>query len=245
MGRGCGYGGTFLPHALSVFSDNKQAWIEYWAATNDTQYNGIVTEALLHQVGPDNDYQPPNQTLSLGNDDQAFWAIAVLAAAERGYPDPPKDKPQWLALAQAVFNRQVGRWDDKTCGGGLRWQAVATNQGYDYKNSVSNGLLFQLGARLARYTGNQTYADWGVKAYDWSKKSGLLTDKYTVLDGLHIPECSVTSKIMWSYNAGIYMAGAAAMYDYEVCLRGFIHTPLLVSSGHSHSLSTPAPEVTA
>ncbi|KAF8247359.1 mannan endo-1,6-alpha-mannosidase [Wilcoxina mikolae CBS 423.85] len=191
------------------------AWIEYWAATGDTQYNGIVTEALLHQVGPDNDYQPPNQTLSLGNDDQAFWAIAVLAAAERGYPDPPKDKPQWLALAQAVFNRQVSRWDDKTCGGGLRWQAVATNQGYDYKNSVSNGLLFQMGARLARYTGNRTYSDWGFKAYDWSKKSGLLTDKYTVLDGLHLPDCQVSSKIMWSYNAGIYMAGAAAMYDYE------------------------------
>lgn len=167
-------------------------------------------------MGPDTDYEPPNQTLALGNDDQAFWGIAALVAAERGFPDPPKDKPQWLALAQAVFNRQAGRWDTESCNGGLRWQVVASNKGYDYKNSVSNGLFFQMGSRLARYTGNQTYADLGEKAYNWCKEMGLLTYKYNVYDGAHIPECTVSSRLMWSYNAGIFLAGAAAMYDYYV-----------------------------
>lgn len=171
---------------------------------------------MLHQVGPENDYEPPNQTLSMGNDDQAFWGIAALVAAERGFPDPPKDKPQWLALAQAVFNRQAGRWDTLSCNGGLRWQVVVSNKGYDYKNSVSNGLFFQMGGRLARYTGNQTYADLGEKAYNWCKEMGLLSNKYYVYDGAHLPDCTVSSKLQWSYNAGVFLAGAAAMYDYYV-----------------------------
>ena len=203
------------PNAIGRSRD-QQAWIEHWALTGNTTYNEIVTEAMLRQVGPEKDYEPPEQNLSLGNDDQAFWAIAALAAAERGFPDPPADKPQWLALAQAVFNRQAGRWDTKFCGGGLRWQVMPTNAGYDYKNTVSNGLLFQMGARLARYTTNATYADWAEKAYRWSQDRGLLTDKHLVYDGSHIPECTVSSKIMWSYNAGIYLAGAAYLYDYYV-----------------------------
>ncbi|KAI5776462.1 putative cell wall glycosyl hydrolase Dfg5 [Geopyxis carbonaria] len=194
------------------------AWVDYWALTGDKQFNDIVTEALLFQVGPNNDYQPPNQTLSLGNDDQAFWGIAALSAAERGYPDPPKDKPQWLALAQAVFNRQAARWDDSACNGGLRWQVFSSNKGYDYKNSVSNGLFFHMGARLARYTGNTTYIDWAEKTWKWSLEIGIVSSEYMVFDGAHIPECKVSSKIQWTYNAGIYLAGAAAMFDYYTTL---------------------------
>ncbi len=36
--------------------------IEYWFYTGDTRYNEVVTEGLLAQVGPKNDYMPQNQT---------------------------------------------------------------------------------------------------------------------------------------------------------------------------------------
>lgn len=36
--------------------------IEYWYLTGDDQYNDIVTQGLLHQVGEHNDYMPENQT---------------------------------------------------------------------------------------------------------------------------------------------------------------------------------------
>ena len=36
--------------------------IEYWYYTGDSTYNNVVTQGLLAQVGPDNDYMPPNQT---------------------------------------------------------------------------------------------------------------------------------------------------------------------------------------
>lgn len=36
--------------------------IEYWYYTGDTTYNDVITQGLLAQVGPNNDYMPPNQT---------------------------------------------------------------------------------------------------------------------------------------------------------------------------------------
>jgi mannan endo-1,6-alpha-mannosidase len=188
--------------------------VDYWYLTGDDTYNEITTEALLFQVGPNNDYMPPNQTKTEGNDDQAFWALAAMSAAENKYPDPPADKPQWLALVQAVFNEQASRWDDKTCGGGLRWQIYTFNNGYNYKNTISNGCFFNLAARLARYTGNQTYAEWAEKMYDWTGAVGLMDKDYKFYDGTDTTiNCTNVNHIQWSYNAGIYLLGAATMYN--------------------------------
>lgn len=46
------------------------ALIDYWYYTGDTQWNDITQQGLLFQVGPSNDYMPPNQTMTEGNDDQ-------------------------------------------------------------------------------------------------------------------------------------------------------------------------------
>lgn len=134
------------------------------------------------------------------------------------FPDPPdttsKRPPSWLGLAQAVFNEQVSRWDPN-CGGGLRWQIFQWNKGYDYKNSISNGGFFQLAARLARYTNNQTYADWAEKTWDWMVDSVLVDENFNIYDGTQMAsKCTVPSKIQWTYNAGTMLMGAANMYNY-------------------------------
>jgi mannan endo-1,6-alpha-mannosidase len=188
--------------------------IDYWYYTGDTTYNNVTTQAILHQTGDNNDFMPTNQTKSLGNDDQGFWALTAMTAAELKYPDPPSTSPQWLALAQAVFNEQAQRWDTLTCGGGLRWQIFAFNNGYNYKNTISNGCLFNIGARLARYTGNTTYSDWAIKVWDWESRVGLISSKYEVFDGSDsLLNCTELDRNQWSYNAGIYMHGAANMYN--------------------------------
>src|SRR5580698_4016835 len=46
--------------------------IDYWFITGDTTYNDVTSQALLFQVGPNQDYMPPNQTKDEGNDDQGF-----------------------------------------------------------------------------------------------------------------------------------------------------------------------------
>jgi len=189
--------------------------VEYWYYTNDTSYNPSATAAILSQVGTNEDFMPTNQTKTEGNDDQGFWGMTAMTAAEVNYPNPPSDQPQWLALAQAVFNDMVGRWDTSTCEGGLRWQIFTFNTGYDYKNSIANGCLFNIAARLARYIGNSSYADWAEKTWDWVEGVGLMSDDYSVYDGTSdTTNCTSIDKLQFSYNQGIYLFGAAMMYNY-------------------------------
>ncbi|KAL7948401.1 glycosyl hydrolase family 76 domain-containing protein [Trichoderma barbatum] len=190
------------------------AFIDYWYYTGDDTYNDIVTQALLFQVGEDQDYMPRNQTRTEGNDDQGFWGLTVMSAAEYNYPDPPADQPQWLALAQAVFNTQAARWETQHCGGGLRWQIFTWNAGYDYKNSISQACFFALGARLALYTGNQSYADWAEKTWDWMVNVNLInTTDWSVYDGIGANNCTDITIYQFSYNVGGMILGASAMYN--------------------------------
>lgn len=39
--------------------------IDYWYYTGDTTWNDLVTEGLLWQVGPAQNYMPPNVSKSL------------------------------------------------------------------------------------------------------------------------------------------------------------------------------------
>ncbi|KAH6655926.1 cell wall glycosyl hydrolase [Truncatella angustata] len=189
--------------------------IDYWAFTGDETYVDLTFQALQHQVGDDGDFMPNNQTLTEGNDDQGFWALSAMTAAEMGFKNPDSTGVQWLALAQAVFNEYSWRWDNGTCGGGLRWQVYTFNNGWDYKNSVSNGCFFNIAARLARYTGNTTYADWAETIYDWMENVGFIDDDYNVYDGASdLTSCAEIDKSQWTYNAGIFMEGSAAMWNY-------------------------------
>jgi mannan endo-1,6-alpha-mannosidase len=188
--------------------------VNYWYYTGDTTYNKITSEAILHQTGDEWDFMPVNQTKTLGNDDQGFWGLTAMAAAEVNFPEFPKPAPGWLALAQGVFNTQADRWDYANCGGGLRWQIFPFNNGYSYKNTISNGCFFNLGARLALYTGNQTYANWATKTWEWVENEGLIDPEYQVFDGTNIGDnCTSKDHNQWTYNAGIYLLGAATMYN--------------------------------
>lgn len=114
-----GFGLTFAGwYAGAMFG----SLVDYWYYTGDDQYVDVVKQALMFQVGDYNDYMPRNQTRTEGNDDQGFWALTVMSAAEYNFPQPKADEPQYLALAQAVFNTQAARWETEHCNGGLRWQ---------------------------------------------------------------------------------------------------------------------------
>ncbi|KAL1961823.1 hypothetical protein VTN77DRAFT_1035 [Rasamsonia byssochlamydoides] len=191
------------------------ALIDYWFYTGDDTWNNITMQAMLWQASPGANFMPPNQSKTEGNDDQGFWGMAAMSAAERNFPNPPEDQPQWLALAQAVFNSQAARWDQSTCGGGLRWQIFTWNNGYNYKNTISNGCFFNIAARLAKYTNNQTYADWAEKTWKWTVDVGFLTDTYQFWDGADdTTNCTQYNRIEWTYNSGVYLLGAANMYNY-------------------------------
>lgn len=189
--------------------------LDYYHYTGDDTYNNITTQALLSQVGPEYDYMVPLYFKSEGNDDQAFWGFATMSAAEKDYPQPTIGNYSWVQLTENLWNTQVRRWDTTSCGGGLKWQIFTYNNGYDYKNSISNGAFFQLSARLARFTGNQTYLDWANKAYNWTRDVGLIDDEYHVLDGTDdTKNCSDQNGLVWTYNTATFMYGSAILYNY-------------------------------
>ena len=191
--------------------------IEYSQFTGDDSYVQVLQQALTANYGPENDFILSYRKSQTGNDDQAFWALAVMSALEYQFPDPAQAPADYLKVVTNAFENIVGRWDTTTCGGGLKWQIYPENSyGYNYKNSISNGCAFALGARLARYTGEQKYADWSVKIYDWTKKIGLITDKFEVFDGTDDKTncATVADKTQWSYNNAMFLHGSAFMYDF-------------------------------
>lgn len=190
--------------------------IDYWAYTNDTSHVNTTRQALVANFGPNADLVVPAQRWDEGNDDQAFWALALMSALEYQFPNPSDSDPQYLEVAKAAFDTMAARWDLTSCNGGLKWQIFPENSyGYDYKNSISNGGFFALAARLARYTGNQTYVDWASKTWDWCQEIGLISDKFEIFDGSDDTlNCSRINHMQWSYGVGIFLHGAATLYNY-------------------------------
>ena len=193
--------------------------IQYWFFTNDSSYNSVIQQGMYYQKG-NNDFFPNKHAQYLGNDDQVFWGLAAMTAAEVNFPEK-EDEPSWLSLAQGVFNTQVPRWDTSSCDGGLRWQIWPYQAGYTIKNAISNGGLFQLAARLAYYTHNDTYAEWAEKIWDWSATTPLLRENvWTIADTTSTEaNCKDHGDMQWTYNYGTYVSGAGYMYNY-VSLHG-------------------------
>ena len=190
--------------------------LDYYHYTGDATYNDNVLDALLSplQTGPNFDYLPPGHASEEGNDDLGFWGFAVMTAAEMNFPQPRTDVPAWLDLGKNIFNSLVSRWNTD-CGGGLIWQIYEGNpNGLTYKNSVSNGGLFQLAARLYRATGEQLYLDWAARVYDWTAGVGIIDDNFFVYDGVDTRDsCSLVNKVSFTYSHGIFMYGAAVLAE--------------------------------
>ncbi|KAL6711701.1 hydrolase 76 protein [Coniothyrium glycines] len=191
--------------------------IDYYHLTSDSQYNALISEGLQWQLGESNAFMPANQTRNMGNDDQSFWGLAAMTAAEAKLSKPQNG--EWVDFAANVFDVQAARLQieegtNGTCGGGLRWQIFSFNSGYSYKDTMSNGNFFLLAARLAKYTGNATYSEWAEKSYNWAKDVGIVSNDYSVYAGASAEEeCQDLNHIQWSAYHGTYTEGAAVMYN--------------------------------
>lgn len=221
--EGIRYGGTVgmfqAPYYWWEAGEAFGGMIDTWAWCKNDTFEDIIYQALLAQKGTNNNYVPGNQSTTEGNDDQAFWGLAVMEATERNFTNPPDDEYGWLALSQAVYNTMLSRWDTANCGGGLRWQIFQWNSGYDYKNTISNSGLFAMAARLARYTQNTTYVETAEMVWDWLVDIKFIQDSdngYAIYDGANIGtnNCSTIHTSEWTYNYGLLLSGSAYLYNF-------------------------------
>ncbi|KAJ6190817.1 hypothetical protein N7519_000838 [Penicillium mononematosum] len=175
--------------------------IQYWYLTGDSQFNDAIQEGMYWQKGDDNDFFPSNYS-------------TAITAGELNFPERDGE-PSWISLAEGVFNGQIPRWDMTACGGGLRWQIWPYQDGYNLKNAISNGGLFQLSARLALYTKNATYAEWAEKIWDWSHSTPLLRKTWVIADTTtNAANCKDHGDHQWTYNYATYIMGAGYMHNY-------------------------------
>ncbi|RYP67141.1 hypothetical protein DL770_008679 [Monosporascus sp. CRB-9-2] len=184
--------------------------------TGDTTHDDSTMRGLLWQKG-ENDFLPKNWTVSMGNDDQAFWALAAILAAETGFKDPADNNTRWVDLAKTVFEHQSNedrRVSEGECTGVLRWQIFPFNQGYDYISTAANAAYFNLGSRLAYFTNNKTISERAASTYDLLSDIGFVDDKFNVYDGAHVSQCDEINKAQFSYNAALLLQGCAHMYKY-------------------------------
>ena len=207
--------------------------MNYWHYSGDASYYNVTFDALVSQLGPADDFVMPTEafdevgakrihcsepytlTSTQGNDDQAFWALAAMSAAEYGFQAPPSPHASWLTVCDNTFNNYVRRWNISTCGGGLQWQFHSENAGFFYKNSISNGAFFQLSARLGRMTGDPKYLEWANRIWDWTRAIGLMDDLYNVFDGTDDTiNCTRVNHKQWTYNVAMYLYGAAVLQNY-------------------------------
>lgn len=86
---------------------------------------------------------------------------------------------------------------------------------------ISNGGNFQVAARLAYITGNETYANWATMVWDWMEDSLMFERADNVLyiwdnldSDLNCTGDASVVRYIWSYNYGVLLAGAAYMYSY-------------------------------
>ena len=212
------------------------ALVEWAAVTGNDTLTQYIVDSITFQAGDDMNFMTQNQTSVEGNDDEAMWGLAAMQAAEVNFTRANTSHPTWLYYAQSTFAAMVSRWDTSECNGGLRWQIYQWNAGYNYKNTVSNGALFNLAARLSRFTNNATYVHWAEKVWDWMEDTGetctpgggdcRLLDyanrtsenpedwKIRVYDGAGMEQnCSNVTIYEWTYNQGMMISGAAYLYN--------------------------------
>lgn len=218
--EGIKYGGTVgmfsSPYYWWNAGEAFGGWVDYWAfcASDNDTFTEMLQDAMYHQAGSDYNYMPSNQSMTEGNDDQGVWAMAIMQAVERNFTNTGDHT--WLYMTQAIFNVMKNRWDDTTCGGGLRWQIFTWNSGYNYKNSISNGCLFHLAARLYRFTGEDIYLETAEKVWNWMWDVGFMStkDDFVIYDGADDTEnCTDLTMHKWSYTYGVYMSGCAYLYN--------------------------------
>lgn len=64
-----------------------QSLIDYWYYTGDAGYNDVTSTAILHQVGPDANFMPPNQSKSL----VSSCSVPGYALSMSNFSRPPRE----------------------------------------------------------------------------------------------------------------------------------------------------------
>jgi len=110
----------------------------------------------------------------------------------------------FLTTAEGIFTYVTGGWNEKT--GGLYWKEANCS----IMTTCTNAPTAIVALKLYKETGYKSYFDWSLKIYKWVK-SNLLSENGVFWD--HIDENGYIEKTTWTYNTGMMISAAMALYD--------------------------------
>ena len=118
-------------------------------------------------------------------------------------------KSAYLDDAKIVWEDLVATGWNEECGGGFAWRR---SQMY-YKNTPVNAPFIILSTWLYQETQHSKYLDWGIKTYEWLRKT-LLRDNEFVEDGINRQQDGqIDTQWQFTYNQGVYIGACLGLYQ--------------------------------
>ncbi|KAL8364674.1 hypothetical protein RB595_003788 [Gaeumannomyces hyphopodioides] len=163
--------------------------------------------------------------------DLAYDGMALYEGNRTGHtPGKLSELDPWTTArsgggtAQNVFDVQAARFEfeekplgqNYNCGGGLHSDIDTRGIGFHRKDTLANTCFLNLGARLAKFTGNETYAKYSERVWDWLWNIEYVDHQtYAVYYGAPMNQnCASMAKQQYSGSAAWLTEGAAFMYNF-------------------------------
>ena len=140
--------------------------------------------------------------INLFVDDTGWWALAWIRAYDL------TGRPEYLDTARTAIDF-MWRHHDGACGGGLWWTTR-----HEYKNAIANELYIKAAAELAVRLGSDGshYLDQARSVWEWFENSGMIGDGLMINDGLNSLTCENNQDTTWTYNQGVILGAAVALW---------------------------------
>jgi hypothetical protein len=137
-------------------------------------------------------------------DDNAWVALAAL------HQHRITGDGRLLRLAERVFAFLASGWSEEerwAHAGGMRWASPTWSV---TRNTCSTAPAAEVAALLHQSTGERSYLDWAVRAYEWTSETlgrpdGLYADRVE-------PDGTVHGEL-WSYNQGTTIGAALLLHE--------------------------------
>ncbi|KAJ3324115.1 hypothetical protein HDV06_000656 [Boothiomyces sp. JEL0866] len=197
-------------HFLVTYQDNTATSmdsLDYWPRANvyqamfdhyeRTGLRDTILDQYLSKLSKFDYKGDSNQYL----DDRAWLALAALKAHDL---NPTQEYIDHAAHEHQLMQQS---WSEK-CGGGVLW----TING-NYKNTIANGLYFELSSKLYLKTNNQFYLNEAKKVISWIMNVAKLYDGKVFQDGITNIDssCNINGGV-YSYQHGVIISGMVNMF---------------------------------
>lgn len=182
-------------HAMDVV-------IDAYLRTGDTKYSAMF-DKWFEGIKLQNDGGQTNGYTNDFYDDEAWIALTMT----RLYNTTNDSK--YLNVAKELYSDITNGWNEDYQGGGIAWRK---SQPWS-KNSCINGPASLLAFKLYNVTHDESYAQFGLKVYDWLRENLFDPGTGEVIDNIN-GETGEVAEWNFTYNQGTVMAAALEAYRY-------------------------------